>query len=275
VRRVAETPKGLFGRKRKLAAAEAEVEAQYVSAQNAWQAAVDLLPAQRIAQTAAYEKAEQARTQALASATKEYEAECAQRDRDAAERNETLDHLITGLGYGTVEAVQEYVGIVLANSVYPEFFPVEHAAEFDPSTAELTLRVTIPGPDAVPTVKAYRYIKSSDEISETQQSQKDSRDRYARIVNAVALRSVHEVFEADRRGLIRSISLELGTDTISPATGRETYIPFVAVAVDRGSFGELELSAIVPAATLQHLGAVVSKNPYGLVAIDSSGIRRL
>lgn len=275
VRREVEAPKGLFGRKKRLAAAQAEVEQQYATEYQAWKVATEALPAQRAAQAAEHARAEQARLQALAQATEQYEAESAEREREAAEQNEALDQLIAGLGYGTVEAVQEYVGIVLANSVYPEHFPVAHAAEFDPSTAELTLRVTIPGPDAVPTIKAYKYTKSTDEISETQLSQKDSKDRYAGIVHAVALRSLHEVFEADRRGLIRSISLELGTETISPATGRETYVPFVAVAVDRDSFGELDLSAIVPSATLQHLGAAVSKNPHGLVAIDSSGIRRL
>jgi restriction system protein len=275
VRREVDAPKGLFGRRKKLAAAETEVEEQYAADCDAWKTATDALPGQRAAQVAEHAQAEQARLQALAAATELYEAESAEREREAAEQNEALDQLIAGLGYGTVEAVQEYVGIVLANSVYPEHFPVAHAAEFDPSTAELTLRVTIPGPDTVPTIKTYKYTRSTDEISETRLSQKDSKDRYAGIVHAVALRSLHEVFEADRRALIRSISLELGTETISPATGRETYVPFVAVAVDRESFSELDLSAIVPAATLQHLGAVVSKNPYGLVAIDSSGIRRL
>ena len=275
VRREVEAPKGPFGRKKKLAAAEAEVDRQYAADHQAWKAATDSLPARHAAQAAEHTKAEQVRLQALTKATQQYEAESAEREREAEEQNEALDRLIAGLGYGTVEAVQEYVELVLANSVYPEHFPVGHAAEFEPSTAELTLRVTMPGPDTVPTIKAYKYTKSLDEVSETQLSQKAAKDRYAGIVHAVALRSLHEVFEADRRGLIRSISLELGTETISPATGRETYVPFVAVAVDRDSFSELDLSAIVPAATLQHLGAVVSKNPHGLIAIDSSGIRRL
>lgn len=275
VRREVEAPKGPFGRKKKLAAAEAEAERQYAADYQEWKEATDSLPARHAAQAAEHTEVERVRLQALTKATQQYESESAERERKAKEHNEDLDRLIAGLGYGTVEAVQEYVGIVLANSVYPEHFPVGHAAEFEPSTAELTLRVTMPGPDTVPTIKAYKYTKATDEISETQLSQKAIKDRYAGIVHAVALRSLHEVFEADRRGLIRSISLELGTETISPATGRETYVPFAAVAVDRDSFSELDLSAIVPAATLQHLGAVVSKNPHGLIAIDSSGIRRL
>ena len=42
-----------------------------------------------------------------------------------------------------------------------------------------------------------------------------------------------EVFEADRRGLIKTISLEVGTNSIDPATGRPTYIPFVITAAER------------------------------------------
>lgn len=275
VRAEVAAPTGLFGRKKKLEAAQAAVEQQYATDYYAWQAVTEALPDRRAAQVAEHAEAERIRVERLAAEEKRYEAECAEREREATEQNEALDQLVAGLGYGTVDAVQEYVGIVLANSVYPEEFPVGHSAEFDPSTAELTLRVTIPGPDTVPTIKVYKFTKSTDKIAETQLSQKDIKDRYAGIVHAVALRSLHEVFEADRRGLIRSTSLELGTRAISPATGRETYVPFVAVAVDRDSFDELDLSAIVPAATLQHLGAVTSKNPHGLMAVDSSGIRRL
>jgi restriction system protein len=100
------------------------------------------------------------------------------------------------------------------------------------------------------------------------------KDRYSEAVHQVALRSLHEVFEADRRGLVRSISLEVGTETIDPATGTETHIPFVAVAAEREAFTGFDLRSVVPAATLKYLGAAVSKNPFGLAAADVSGIRK-
>lgn len=191
-----------------------------------------------------------------------------------AERNKAIDTLIADLGYGAVHAVQEYVSIVLSNSVYPAHFTVEHDFEFDPATAELRLRVLVPSPDKVPTTSAYKYAKSGDEITATTLSLKACKDRYTAAVLHVALRSMHEVFEADRRGLIKTISLQVGTAAIDPATGREGYILFVAVGAARDSFLELNLSNVVPAATLNHLGAVVSKSPYDLVAVDPSGIRR-
>ena len=133
-----------------------------------------------------------------------YAAECAVREADVAEQNSALDALIANLGYGATDAVEEYISIVLSNSVYPEQFSVRHEFTFDPSTAELALRCLVPGPDQIPTTKAFKYNKTSDEITETQLSEKATRDRYAGAVHQVALRSLHEVFEADRRALVRS-----------------------------------------------------------------------
>jgi restriction system protein len=51
-------------------------------------------------------------------------------------------------------------------------------------------------------------------------------------------------------------------------------VPFVAVAAERTSFMTFDLSNIVPLATLEHLGASVSKSPYDLKGIDESrGVR--
>lgn len=83
-----------------------------------------------------------------------YEQECFTREVKGQEQNKELDTLIANLGYGDADAVQEYVAIVMSNSVYPPEFEVEHEFEFNPSTAELQLRVLVPGPDQLPTVKA-------------------------------------------------------------------------------------------------------------------------
>jgi restriction system protein len=269
-----ESPKGLFGRKKKLAEAEAAAQADYEAAYAAWQEQLATLPDRRAAAAEEHAANEARRQQALAVEQERYAQECAAREAEVAEHNGEIDTLIANLGYGTADAVQEYVGIVLSNSVYPEHFEVDHEASFEPSTAELQVRALVPAPDAVPTVKAYKYTKASDEITPTALSQKACKDRYASAVHQVALRTLHEIFEADRRGLIKAISLEVGTETVDPATGKHTYVPFVAVAADRDTFLDFDLSAVVPAATLDHLGAAVSKNPLGLVAADTAGIRR-
>ena len=202
-----------------------------------------------------------------------YDTECSKRDADAEEHNEAIRALIANLGYGTAEADQEYISIGLSNSVYPDHFPVNHDFDFDPTTAELQLRVHVPSPDSLLDAKSYRYAKSSNEIIKSTLSQKARKDRYSGAVYQVALRSLHEVFEADRRGIIKTVSLMVGTDTIDPATGRDRFIPFVATGAEREVFLQLNLANVVPTATLVLLGASISKNPFGLVDVITSGIR--
>lgn len=267
-------PTGLFGKKKKQSEAIDAARAQHTIAHGAWRVEMEALPARWQGEVEQHQSRETERVQELEGARDRYAAECAAREADVADQNAALDKLIANLGYGTTDAVEEYISIVLSNSVYPEHFSVRHEFTFDPGTAELSLRCLVPGPNEVPAIKAYKYTRSSDEISETALPQTAAKARYAGAVNQVALRSLHEVFEADRRGLMRSISLEVGTETTDPATGNETYVPFVAVAAERDTFSRFELAAVVPTATLAHLGAAVSKNPLGLVPADVSGIRK-
>ena len=120
----------------------------------------------------------------------------------------------------------------------------------------------------------FKYTKASDEITAVEMSAKVCKDRYTNAINQVALRVPHEIFEADRRGLIGTISLEVGTQANDPATGLANFIPFVALAVSREEFMKLDLANVVPAATLAHLGASISKNPFELVPANTSGVRR-
>jgi len=220
------------------------------------------------------ETAEPERVATLTVERDRYTKECAIRQAETVEHNEAIDSLLANLGYGAVDAVEEYISIVLSNSVYPEHFPIKHEFEFNPASAELHLFVFVPTPDTISTVKAFKYTKSSDEITSTPLSKKSCKDRYTSALNQVALRSLHEVFEADRRGIIKTISLEVGTKTSDPATGQLGFRVFVAVGAERESFLNLNLSDVDPPATLEYLGAAVSKNPFELVVANTSGIRR-
>ena len=271
-----EPPSGLasfFGGKKHAEAVE-KAKRAHEEALVEWRAAARNVLARRKKADEMRARDEAQRLDKLKVERERYAKECASRESEAAEQNRRLDELITNLGYGTADAIQEYVSVVLSNSVYPDHFQVAHEFEFDPSTAELRLRVLVPGPSEIPEIKSFKSSKATDEIVSVPLSQKECRDRYAGAIHQVALRSFHEVFESDRRGLIKTISLEVGTNTIDPATGQRTYVPFVIAAAERESFLAFDLSAVVPALTLGRLGAAVSKNPYSLVAAERSGVRR-
>jgi restriction system protein len=270
-------PKGLgamFGGKKHYAERMAQAQAAFAQQHDAWQRAVGELPAAQLKQTQAHEARETERLALLAEARRSYAAECAKREADAQATNLELDALIAGLAANEPAAVQEYVSIVLSRSIYPECFPVSHDFEFDALLRELALTVLIPAPSELPDVKEYRYVKAKDEIASTPLSQKERKDRYANAAWQVALRSMHEIFEADRDHRIQTIALTVAVDTVDAATGLPRKIALVAVASDRDTFTTYDLAKVVPLATLQHLNALVSKNPFELVEIDTSkGVR--
>ena len=272
------TPKGLagaFGGKRKRAEAFAAAQAEHQRAVAFWHEHCAKASEQHAAAVAKREQDEAERLVKVAEAEAVYRRECAQREADAAAKNEELTKFINDLAFDVEYAIQDYVGIVLANSVYPDAFPVDHDHSFDLPTRELTLKVDIPEPSAVSTVKEYRYVKAKDEITATQLTAKAQRDRYTGAVHQVAVRTMHEVFEADRAGKIHSIALTVGTRTIAPATGRPEYVPLVIVAADRETFNSFDLSNVIPKATLDHLGAATSRSPFDLTPADTSrGVRQ-
>jgi restriction system protein len=192
----------------------------------------------------------------------------------AASTNQALDELIRGVQAGADSAIQEYVGIVLGNSVYPESLCVAHDFEFDSELRELVLTALVSPPAGLPSAKEYKFVKARDEIVATALSKKDLKDRYANAVYQVALRTLHEVFEADRAAHINTIALTVATDAIDPATGLNKQTRLVAVGAERRSFVTFDVSNVVPLATLQHLGTSVSTNPYDLRGIDDlPGVR--
>lgn len=272
-----EMPKGLgsvFGGKKKHAELVAVRRREFEANHQAWEAEVTALPAQEQRQKEQHEEQENLRLAALAEARGIYEAECAERDTAATDANRRLDELIAGIEYNVDEAIQEYVSIVLGNSVYPESFPVDHDFEYDASLKELSLTVTVPAPADLPPEKEFRYVRARDEISATMLPKKDQKERYNNAVFQVALRSLHEIFEADRAGRIQTIALQVCVDGTDPATGIKKRSVLVAVAADRERFLTFDLANVVPQATLEHLGASVSKNPFELVEVDSStGVR--
>ena len=270
-------PKGLggvFGGKKKYAEAVALARAAFAAEYQAWQAETATLPARQLQQMHERDEADQQRVARLEKARADHQRESADRDAAVAQANQRLDELMAGLRDGVDSAIQEYVGIVLSHSVYPEVFHVEHDFEFDSELRELQLTVRVPQPAALPSEKEYKYVKAKDEISAVGLPKKELKERYSSAVYQAAVRTLHEVFEADRAGHINTIALTVATEGRDPATGLSKQTSLVAVGAERASFVSFDLAKVDPLATLHYLGASVSKNPYALVAIDrSQGVR--
>ncbi|MBA3403874.1 MAG: hypothetical protein H0U13_04165 [Gemmatimonadaceae bacterium] len=122
----------------------------------------------------------------------------------------------------------------------------------------------------MPTEREYKYTKAKDETTAVPQSPKEQRQRYADLVSNSTLRTMHEIWESDRHGHVKTISLTGLVEHVDAATGRDARTTLMAVAASREQFEQLDLSRVKPADTLRHLNASVSKDMHALVPIGSA-----
>ncbi|MEI5528079.1 hypothetical protein WB401_44615 [Streptomyces brasiliscabiei] len=75
-----------------------------------------------------------------------------------------------------VEAVEWFVDQVLAASVYPHGFPKTHQVSFQADTGDLLVEIDLPLEDVIPGARAYRYVKTRDEITPVPRPDKECKD---------------------------------------------------------------------------------------------------
>ncbi|WP_436534582.1 restriction endonuclease [Actinoplanes sp. HUAS TT8] len=211
--------------------------------------------------------AEADRQHRLAAAYETYRQHCQRAEAQAAARNAEVDRFAAAFAAGEPQAVVDYFGMVLANSVYPDDFPQQYRLAYVPESRQLVVEYELPGLDVVPAVRDHRYVKTRDEVTSTARPAKEIRERYSSVVTQVTLRTVHELFEADRAGLAETVVFNGVVDTTDPRTGQTVRPCLVTLRTTREQFTVLNLAKVDPAACLQHLSASVSKRPEELAAV--------
>jgi restriction system protein len=211
--------------------------------------------------------AETNREQKLSRAYQDYQKWCRDVEAWTEQQNAQVDEFRQRFLAADPAAIVEYFGMVLGRSVYPTDFPQHFRLAYVPESRQLVVEYELPPLDVVPTVREYRYVKTRDEITASARPAKDIRERYASVVSQVSLRTLHEVFEADRSKVIDTVVFNGIVDTLDPGTGKPVQPCLVTLRTTRDQFLELNLARVDPAACLQHLNASVSKKPDELAPV--------
>lgn len=240
----------------KLFGGQAKHQQQFAAAQQAF--------AQVQAQHAAAEADRQRR---LTAAHQRYQQKCAKVEAEIRAHNTEVDQFAAAFAASEPTAVIEYFGMVLGNSVYPDDFPQRYRLAYVPDSRQLVVEYHLPTLDVIPAVREYRYVKTRDEISAGARPAKEIKERYANLVAQVTLRTVHELFEADRSTLVDTVVFNGIVDTTDPRTGASVQPCLVTLRTTRDVFAGLNLRLVEPLACLAHLNASVSKRPAELAPV--------
>ncbi len=186
---------------------------------------------------------------------------------EAEKHNEEIEQFQENFAAGEAQAVIRYFNLVLTTSEYPAGFSKNAKLAYFPESRLLKISYEMPAMHIISEIKAYKYAKSRDEITETVLPQKQRRQFYSSVLAKTCLRTIYEIFTADRTEKIEHIVFDGYVDAINPSTGNPGRFRLIALNVRREHFLSLNLEQVEPLACLKDLNARLSSKPDQLLAV--------
>lgn len=165
-------------------------------------------------------------------------------------------------------AVLEYCELVLNNSEYPDSFPKDFDLEYNGENRILIIEYVLPAPEHFPKLSEVKYIAAKKELKESYISDTQLAKMYDTAIYNICLRTLHELFEADKADAIDTLVFNGWVETINKATGKKTNNCIVSVQTRKKEFTEIELANVDPKACFKNLKGVGSSKLSGITAIQ-------
>jgi restriction system protein len=215
----------------------------------------------------AHAQREATRQQALEVERRRFQQYVAEEQQKVAAQHAEIDNFQQQLNAGSPLAIVNYFTMVLDASTYPDGFPQHAKLAYVPESKQLILEYDLPTFEIVPTAASYKYTKTKDAITETARPPLQRKTLYSSLVAQVTLRTLYELFTADRLGHIDIIVFNGYVASIDKGTGHSLRTCLVTVRTSRDTFMHLNLSQVDPPTCLKTLNASVSKSPTELAPV--------
>lgn len=184
------------------------------------------------------------------------------------EHNQKVEKLKEQYFQLDTNSVLEYCELVLSNSQYPDEFPKNFDLEYNSDNKLLIIEYVLPAPEDFPKLSEVKYIAAKKELKEYFISDAQSSKMFDTAIYNICLRTLHEIFEADKANAIEIAVFNGWVETINKATGKKTNNCIVSVQTKKGEFVEIELSNVDPKACFKSLKGVGSSKLSGITAVQ-------
>ncbi|RDB07394.1 restriction endonuclease [Runella aurantiaca] len=188
-------------------------------------------------------------------------------DLDFQRKCQDVDDFKASYLSGDEESVSAYVSIVLENSDYLFDWDRDFKLAYNKDAGELLIEFKLPNIDIIPNVLEYKYIKTKDVIEEKFRKKADIDNCYKNLVTSLAIRTIHEVIEADQGGFISVVIFNGFVETIDKANGKTIFPILLSISVSKDEFANINLSRVEPIQCIQSLSAKISPSLSGLFPV--------
>lgn len=182
--------------------------------------------------------------------------------------NSKIDQLQKRYNLLDKTAIEEYCEIVLNNSQYPENFPKNFELEYNPENKILIIDYELPSIKCFPTLKEIKFIANKNELKESHISESQLLKIFDEALYKITLRTLHELFEADKINGLDAISFNGYVHITNKATGKEEDNCIVSIQVLKQEFLDIELSKVDSKTCFKNLKGVSSTKLNSITPIQ-------
>jgi len=181
-------------------------------------------------------------------------------------RNAKIDKLKENYSESEPLAILEYCELVLSNSYYPDSFPKSFDLNYLENTKQLIVDYSLPNISQIPTLNEVKFIKG--ELKEYHISETQLLKMFDATLFKIALRTIHELFEADVNKNVQSINFNGWVNAINKATGKEENSCIMSILCNKDEFEAIHLENVDPKQCFKNLKGVSSSKLSGLNPIQ-------
>src|SRR6266700_171953 len=207
------------------------------------------------------------RQQNLAQAKAAFDRQVVEIQQRTAAQHAEIDSFQLEFSASSPLAIVNYFTMVLMASNYPGGFPQHAKLAYVPESRQLVVEYDLPSFNVILDVGSFRYVKTKDEITQTVRPLAQRKTLYSSVVAQVTIRSLYEIFKADRMWHVDIIVLNGYVASIDKGTGHPIRTCLITVRTSRDSFTQLNLSKVDPLVCLNVLNASVSRSPAELAPV--------
>ena len=189
---------------------------------------------------------------------KDWEREKEVYNNNQKEFNDKIEKLKESYFHKNTDAVIQYCEMVLNNSQYPETFPKGFDLDYNSDKKILIVEYVLPAPDDLPMTTEVKYIKAKKELKESFLSETQLSKIYDSAIYKITLRTLHELFQADKAEALELIAFNGWVNSINKATGKKVSNCIVSIQARKEEFKDIELSNVEPKTCFKYLKGIGS-----------------
>lgn len=208
------------------------------------------------------------RKSCLDSLILEYDASLKSYEKRCDDQDARVDDLRSRWLEGSPDAVEQHAELVLNASEYPDWIEPDFSVAFDDQGKIIVVDYELPPMDVVPTLTEVKYVAARDEYKEKHITNAQLKKLYDSVLYQIALRTLHELFEADKAANLKLIVLNGWVTRVNPGTGNKERKCILSVQSSGEQFASLDLAQVEPKACFKNLKGVAASSLSELAPVS-------